>query len=59
MKARISAPACESRLPVGSSAKMICGPADQGPADGDPLLLAAGQLARLVLEPVAPGRPCR
>ena len=28
-------------------------PVDQGPGDGGPLHLAAGQLARLVLEPVA------
>ena len=43
---RISAPALESRLPVGSSAKMISRPAGQRPGHGDPLLLAAGQLRR-------------
>ena len=36
----------ESRLPVGSSARTRVGLADQGPGDRDPLLLAAGQLAR-------------
>ena len=53
MKSRISAPVRESRLPVGSSAKMMSGSAGQGPGDGDPLLLAARQLARAVLQAVA------
>ena len=34
-------------------------PAGQGPGHGDPLLLAAGELARAVREPVARGRRCR
>ena len=42
----------ESRLPVGSSAKTIVGPADQRAGDRDPLLLAAGELVGLVGEPV-------
>ena len=53
MNDRISAPVLESRLPVGSSAKMIAGSAGQGPGDGDPLLLTAGELARAVVEAVA------
>ena len=53
MNARISAPARESRLPVGSSAKMISGRCGQRPGHGDALLLAAGELAGPVVEPVA------
>ena len=49
MNASTSALARESRLPVGSSAKMISGRETSARADGDPLLLAAGQLGRLVL----------
>ena len=52
MNERISAPVRESRLPVGSSAKMISGSAGQGAGDGDALLLAAGELGRAVLEAV-------
>ena len=48
-----------SRLPVGSSAKMISGRLARARAHGDALLLAAGQLGRAVLEPVARGRRCR
>ena len=48
-----SAPARESRFPVGSSAKTISRPAGQRAGDSDPLLLAAGQLAGPVPQPVA------
>ena len=51
-KASISAEAFESRLPVGSSAKIEVGPSDQGPGAGDPLLLAAGHLVRPVRQAV-------
>ena len=50
MNARISAPVRESRLPVGSSAKMISGFGREGPGDGDALLLATGELRRAVLQ---------
>ena len=43
----------ESRLPVGSSARSSGGLVDQGAGDGHALLLAAGQLRRLVVQPVA------
>ena len=56
---RISVPLRESRLPVGSSAKTTLGPADERPGHGDPLLLAAGQLGRPVVEPVAEADACR
>jgi hypothetical protein len=51
MKERISAPALESRLPVGSSAKMICGRL----ARARPRRPAAAGLlsSRAVAEPVA------
>ena len=52
-KPSTSAPDVESRLPVGSSAKTIVGPAHQRPGARHPLLLATGQLARPVAEPVA------
>ena len=42
-RSRTSAPERESRLPVGSSAKTICG-SGQGAGHGDALLLASGQL---------------
>ena len=42
-------------MPVGSSARISAGLGDQGPGDRDPLLLAAGQLAGAVLDPV--GQP--
>ena len=45
-------PLRESRLPVGSSASRISGLADQGPGHRHPLLLAAGELRRVVVEPV-------
>jgi hypothetical protein len=53
MNDRISVPVTESRLPVGSSAKMICGARRQRPGHGDALLLTAGELARTVLHAVA------
>ena len=53
MNSRISAPARLSRLPVGSSAKMISGRRGQGAGHGDALLLAARQLARAVRQAVA------
>ena len=46
--AMISSPVCESRLPVGSSARMMDGLVDQGARDGDALALAAGELVGLV-----------
>ena len=48
---------CESRLPVGSSAIRSGAAVDQRPGDGDALLLAAGELRRLVVEPVAQADP--
>ena len=42
-----------SRLPVGSSARRMRGPVDQRAGDGHPLLLAARQLAGLVVQPLA------
>ena len=47
----------ESRLPVGSSARMTRGPVDQRPGDGDPLLLAARHLVGVVVEPIAQPDP--
>ena len=49
----------ESRLPVGSSAKITSGRLTSARAHGDPLLLAAGQLGGPVREPVGQARPCR
>ena len=43
----------ESRLPVGSSAKMISGVLARARACSDSLLLPAGELIGMVLEPVA------
>ena len=43
----------ESRLPVGSSARIDVRIVDQGAGDGDALLLAAGELRRAVFQPVA------
>ncbi len=40
-----SRPVRESRAPVGSSARITAGSPGQGPGDGHPLLLAAGELA--------------
>ena len=48
---------CESRLPVGSSAKTTVGLRDERPGDRDALLLAARELGRAVLEPVRRARP--
>ena len=47
-----SAPGAVSRLPVGSSANRIAGPADERPGDGDALALAAGELVGRWPEPV-------
>ena len=44
-----SAPLVLSRLPVGSSARMQRRLGDQGAGDGHALLLAAGELGRLVV----------
>ena len=44
-------PVAVSRLPVGSSANSTAGRVDEGAGDGDALLLAAGELARVVPEP--------
>ena len=44
----ISSEVRESRLPVGSSARRIAGIGDQGAGDRDALLLAAGELRRIV-----------
>ena len=48
----MSSAVCESRLPVGSSAR-ISGLVDQRPRDRHALLLAAGQLGRRVVHAVA------
>ena len=42
-----------SRLPVGSSARISAGSRHERAGDGDALLLAAGELARLVVHAVA------
>ena len=47
----------ESRLPVGSSARISAGSVDQRAGDRHPLLLAAGQLAGPVLDPVGEPDP--
>ena len=47
------APDSESRLPVGSSARSSVGLTHDRAGDGDPLALAAGQLVRVVVQPVA------
>ena len=44
----ISAPVCESRFPVGSSARMTRGPFDEGPRDRHALLLSTGEVGRQV-----------
>ena len=54
-----SAPDRESRLPVGSSAKTTSGRPASARAHGDALLLAAGELAGPVVQPVRRGRRCR
>ena len=63
---RSRSPVSASRLPVGSSASRTRGWLTERPGDGGPLHLAAGQLARLVLQAVAQadaleqrGRPLR
>ena len=47
----ICAPVVESRLPVGSSASSSGGLERQRPRDGHALLLAAGELDRIVVGP--------
>ena len=54
---RTSWPEAWSRLPVGSSARISAGIGDQRPGDGHALLLAAGQLRRLVVDAVAEAEP--
>ncbi len=49
---RISTLVCESRLPVGSSARRTRGVIHQCTGDGHPLLLPARHLRRLVVGPV-------
>ena len=56
-RSRTSAVDVESRLPVGSSARIMRRLGDERPGDGDALLLAARQLARAVVGPV--GQPDR
>ena len=46
-----------SRLPVGSSARRSAGSVTRARAIADALLLAAGQLGRLVVQPVAQPQP--
>ena len=53
MNWRMSALAFESRLPVGSSAKMISGRDRERARHGNALLLTAGELRRAVRQPVA------
>ncbi len=43
----------ESSAPVGSSARMTLGVVDDGPRDGHALLLPAGELVGVVVEPLA------
>ena len=47
----IASPVAPSRLPVGSSASRIAGRRDRGAGERDPLLLAARELRRIMLEP--------
>ena len=42
---------------MGSSARIRAGIGHQGPGHGHPLLLAAGELARAVLDPVGQADP--
>ena len=51
-------PVAMSSAPVGSSQSSTSGPLRDGAGDGDPLLLAAGQLRRKVIQP-ARSRPTR
>ena len=48
----------ESRFPVGSSPSRIDGIVHQGAGNGDSLLLSAGKLRRLMVEPVAEADQC-
>ena len=50
-------PFAASRLPVGSSAKRILGPVDEGPRHRHALLLAARELRRVVVPAVAQSHP--
>ena len=52
-----SAPEWLSRLPVGSSARTRAGSVTSARAIADPLLLAARQLGRLVVQAVAQAEP--
>jgi len=47
----------ESRLPVGSSAKTSSAGCIRGPTDRHPLLLAAGQLLRIIVPPLPQADP--
>ena len=49
----------ESRLPVGSSARITFGCVDERARDRDALLLAARELVRVVIERARRGRPAR
>ena len=51
------APFSVSRLPVGSSARISAGLADDGAGDGGALLLAAGELVRIVAGAVGDADP--
>jgi len=53
----ISSPVCESRLPVGSSARNQVGLVDQRARDGDALLFAARQLVGFVLDAFLEAHP--
>ena len=49
-RSRISSPVRESRLPVGSSARIDARPTDERARDRDPLALAARELGRAVAD---------
>ena len=51
-KPRISAPARRVEVAGGLVAEDDLGPGGEGPGNGDPLLLSAGELARAVTEAV-------
>ena len=48
MSSTIESDVSPSRFPVGSSQKRIFGAVDEGPGEGDPLLLSAGKLHRVM-----------
>ena len=56
-RSRTSRAETESRLPVGSSARIRSGSVTSAPGHGDTLLLAAGQLPGPVLDPVGEPHP--